>query len=165
MSFRACSTSQKDWAYFSAQRVFSSVAQFCPTLCDPMDAHQVSLSITNFRSLLKRMSIESIMPSNHLILCRHLLLLPTIPSRFRVFSNELTLPMRWPKYWSFSFSIIPSKKSQGWSPSEWTGWISLQSKGPSRVFSNTTVQKHQFFGTQLSSLSNSHIHTWPQAKP
>ena len=57
------------------------------------------------------------------------------------------------------------KKSQGWSPSEWTGWISLQSKGPSRVFSNTTVQKHQFFGTQLSSQSNSHIHTWLLEKP
>ena len=57
------------------------------------------------------------------------------------------------------------KKSQGWSPSEWTGWISLQSKGLSRVFSNTTVQKHQFFRAQLSSQSNSHIHTWPQEKP
>ena len=72
--------------------------------------------------------------------------------------------------WSFSlswnsFSIIPSKESQGWSPSEWPGWISLQSKGLSRVFSNTTVQKHQFFGTQPSSQSNSHIHTWPQEKP
>ena len=61
-------------------------------------------------------------------------------------------------------SFLP-KKSQGWSPSEWTGWISLQSKGLSRVFSNTTVQKHQFFGTQLSSQSNSHMHTWPQEKP
>ena len=61
-------------------------------------------------------------------------------------------------------SVLP-KKSQGWSPSEWTGWISLQSKGLSRVFSNTTVQKHQFFGTQLSSRSNSHIHTWPLEKP
>ena len=61
-------------------------------------------------------------------------------------------------------SFLP-KKSQGWSPSEWTGWISLQSKGLSRVFSSTTVQKHQFFGTQLSSQSNSHIHTWPQEKP
>ena len=61
-------------------------------------------------------------------------------------------------------SFLP-KKSQGWSPSEWTGWISLQSKGLSRAFSNTTVQKHQFFGTQLSSQSNSHIHTWPQEKP
>ena len=65
---------------------------------------------------------------------------------------------------SASTSFLP-KKSQGWSPSEWTGWISLQSKGLSRVFSNTTVQKHQFFGTQPSSQSNSHIHTWPQEKP
>ena len=65
---------------------------------------------------------------------------------------------------SASASFLP-KKSQGWSPSEWTGWISLQSKGLSRVFSNTTVQKHQFFGTQPSSQSNSHIHTWPQEKP
>ena len=81
------------------------------------------------------------------------------------FSNESTLRMRWQKYWSFSFSIIPSKEHQGWSPSEWTGWISLQCKGLSRVFSNTTVQKHQFFGAQPSSQSNSHIHTWPQEKP
>ena len=81
------------------------------------------------------------------------------------FSNESTLHMRWPKYWSFSFSIVPPKKSQGWSPSEWTGWISLQSKGLSRVFSNTTVQKHQFFDAQPSSQSNAHIHTWPQEKP
>ena len=93
-----------------------------------------------------------------------LLLLPISPS-IRVFSNESTLHMRWPKYWSFSFSIIFPKKSQAWSPSEWTGWISLQSKGLSRVFSNTTVQKHQFFGAQLSSQSNSHIHTWPLEKP
>ena len=81
-----------------------------------------------------------------------------------VFSNESTLHMRWPKYWSFSFSIIP-KNTQGWSPLEWTGWISLRSKGLSRVFSNTTVQKHQFFGAQPSSQSNSHIHTWPREKP
>ena len=85
------------------------------------------------------------MPSSHLILCRPLLLLPPIPPTIRVFSNESTLRMRWPKYWSFSFSIIPSKKSQGWSPSEWTGWISLQSKGLSGVLSNTTVEKHQFY--------------------
>ena len=68
-----------------------------------------------------------------------------------------------PKYWSFSFSIIPSKEHPG--PLEWTGWISLQSKGLSRVFSNTTIQKHQFFGAQLSSQSNSHIHTWLLEKP
>ena len=128
-------------------------------------ACQASLSITISRSSLKLLSIESVMPSSHLILCRSLLLLPPIPPSIRVFSSESTLPMTWPKYWSFSFSIIPSKKAQGWSPLEWTGWISLQSKGLSRVFSNTTVQKHQFFGAQLSSQSNSHIHTWPLEKP
>ena len=128
-------------------------------------AHQASLSITNSRSLLKLMSIELVMPSSHLILCRPLLLLLPIPPSTRVFSNESALRMRWPKYWSFSFSIISPKKSQGWSPSEWTGWISLQSKALSRVFSNTTVQKHQFFGAQASSQSNSHVHTWPQEKP
>ena len=78
-------------------------------------------------------------------------------------ASESTLCMRWPEYWSFSFSIIPSKEI--WSPSEWNCWISLQSKGLSGVFSNTTVQKHQFFSAQLSSQSNSDIHTWPQEKP
>ena len=105
------------------------------------------------------------MLSSNLILCCPLLLLPPIPPSIRVFSNESALRMRWPKYWSFSFSINPSKEIQDWSPLGWTGWISLQSKGLSRVFSNTIVQKHQFFGTQLSSRSNSHIHTWPQEKP
>ena len=199
------------------------------------------------------------MPSNHLILCHPLLLLPSIFPNIRVFSNDLAFPIRSPKFWSFSISpsneyselisfridwfdplavqgtlksllqhhsskapilccsdSCPSsqwchptissfvtsysscpqsfpasgsfqisqlfasggqsigvsalasflpKKSQGWSPSEWTGWIALQSKGLSRVFSNTTVQKHQFFSAQPSSQSNSHIHTWPQEKP
>ena len=73
-------------------------------------AHQASLSITNSRSSLRLMSIESVMPSSHLILCRPLLLLPPIPPSIRVFSNESTLHMGWPKYWSFSFSIIPSKE-------------------------------------------------------
>ena len=108
-------------------------------------ARQVSLSITNFWSSLKLMSIESRMPSSHLILCHPLLLLPPIPLSIRVFSNESTLCIRWPKYWSFSFSIIPSKEHPGLTPLEWTRWISLQSKGLSRVFSNTTVQKHQAF--------------------
>ena len=117
-------------------------------------ACQASLSITISRSSLKLMSIESVMPSSHLILCHPLFLLLPIPPRIRVFSNESTLCMRWPKDWSFSFSIIPSN-TQGWSPLELTGWISLQSKGLSRVFSNTRVQKHQFFGAQLSSQSNS----------
>ena len=128
-------------------------------------ARQASLSITNSWSLLKLMSIESVMPSSHLILCRPLLLLPPIPPSIRVFSNESTLPMRWPKDWSFSFSFSPSNEHPGRSPSGWIGWISFQSKGLSRVFSNTTVQKHQFFGAQLSSQSNSHIHTWPLEKP
>ena len=128
-------------------------------------ARQVSLSITNSRSSLRLTSIESVMPCSHLKLCCLLLLLPPIPPSIRVFSNESTLCMRWPKYWSFSFTSFLPKKSQGWSPSEWTDWISLQSKGLSRVFSNTTVQKHQFFGAQPSSQSNSHIHTWRQEKP
>ena len=126
-------------------------------------ACQASLSITNSQSSLRLTSMESVMPSGHLILCRPLLLLPPIPPSIRVFSNESTLHMRWPKYSALA-SFLP-KKPQGWSPSEWTGWISLQSKGLSRVFSNTTVQKHQFFRAQPSSQSNSHIHTWPQEKP
>ena len=128
-------------------------------------ARQASLSITNSWSLLKLMSIESMMPSSHLNLCCPLLLLHPIPPSIRVFSSESTVRMRWPKYWSFSFSISPSNEHQDFFPLGWTGWISLQSKGLSRVFSNATVQKHQFFSTQLSSQSNSHIHTWPLEKP
>ena len=128
-------------------------------------ARQASLSITNSRSSLKPMFIKSVMPSSHLILCCPLLLLPPIPPRIRVFTNESTLRMRWPKYWSFSFTISPSNEHPALISLEWSGWISLQSKGLSRVFSNTTVQKHQFFGTQPSSQSNSHIHTWPLEKP
>ena len=108
-------------------------------------ARQASLSITNPQSLLKLMAIESMMPSNHLILCRPLLLLPSIFPSIRVFSSESALHIRWPKYWSFSFNISPSNGYSGLIFLRWTGWISLQSKGLSRVFSNTTVQKHQFF--------------------
>jgi len=113
-------------------------------------ACQAFLSITNFRSSLKLMSIESVMTSSHLILCRPLLLLPSIFPSIRVFSNEAALRIRWPKYWSVSFNISPSNEHPGWSPLRWTGRISLQSKGLSRIFFNTTVQKHQFFSTQLS---------------
>ena len=122
-------------------------------------ACQASLSITNSGSSPKLMSLESVMPSSHLILCRPFLLLPSIPPSIRVFSNESTLHMRWPKYGSFSFSISLPMNTQDWSPLGWTGLTSLQSKRLSRVFSNTTVQKHQFFSAQLSSLSNFHIHT------
>ena len=93
---------------------FSSAALSCPTLCDPMNHRMpASISITSSRSTLRFMSIESVMPSSHLILCRPLLLLPPIPPSIRVFSNESTLRMRWPKYWSFSFSIVPSKEIPG----------------------------------------------------
>ena len=127
-------------------------------------ACQASLSITYFQSLFKLMSIESVMPSYHLIHCRPLLLLSLIFPSIRVFSNELVLhiSIRWPKYWSFSFSISPSN--------EYSGLISfrfdlLAVKGLSRVFSNTTVDKYQFFSTQLSLWSNSHIHTRLLEKP
>ena len=139
---------------------FSSVAQSCPTLCDPMNRSTPGLPVHHQLPESTQTHVhQSVMPSSHLILCHPLLLLPPIPPSIRVFSNESTLRMRWPKYWSFSLASFLPKKSQGWSPSEWTGWISLQSKGLPRVFSNTTVQKHQFFGTQLASQSNSHIHT------
>ena len=89
--------------------------------------------------------------------------LQTFPEQ--VFSNESVLRIRWPNYWSFSFSISLSMNSQDWFPLEWTHWISLQSKGLWRVFSNTTVQKQQLFGTQPVLYSNSHIHTWLLEKP
>ena len=117
---------------------------------------QASRSITNSWSLLKLMSIELVMPSNHLILCCPLLILPSIFPSVRAFSNESVLWIRWPKCWSFNFSIIPSMNNQDWFPLGLTGLISLQSKGLSRVFSNPTVQRHQFFNTQHSLLSNSH---------
>ena len=105
-------------------------------------ACQASLSITNSQNPPKPMSTELVMPSNYLILCCPLLILSSIFPSIRVFSNESALHIKWPKYWSFSFNISPSI--------EHPGLISLQSKGLSRVFSNTTVQKHQFFGAQLS---------------
>ena len=93
---------------------FSSITQSCLTLCDPMiAARQASMSITNSRSLLKLKSIDSVMPSNHLIICHPLLLPPSIFSSIRVFSNESALRIRWPKYWSFSFSISPSNEQPG----------------------------------------------------
>ena len=103
-------------------------------------ARQASLSITNSWSLLKLMSIVSVIPSNHLILCRPLLLPPSIFPSIRVFSSESALRIRWPKHCSFSFNISPSNEYSGLISLGWTGWISLQSKGLSRVFSNTTIQ-------------------------
>ena len=114
------------------------------------EGHQASLSFTNSRSLLKLTSIESVMSSNHLILYRPLLLLPSIFPTIRVISNESVLCIRWPEYWSFSFSISLPMNIQNQFPLGWTGLNSLLSRGLSRVFSNTTVQKHKFFGSQLS---------------
>ena len=122
-------------------------------------ACQASLSFTISWTLLKLMSTESVMPSNHLILCRPLLLLPSIFPSIRMFSNESAVRIRWPKSWSFSFRSVLPMNIQGRFPLGSTGLISLQSKGLSRVFSNTTVQKHQSFSAQPSLWSSSHIHT------
>ena len=139
----------KNTVQFSSAQSFSHGRLFVTPW---IAARQASLSITNSRSSPKLMCIESVMPSSHLILCRPLLLLPSIPPSIRSF------PMSQLFAWggqsigiSASASFLP-KNTRDWSPLEWTGWISLQSKGLSRVFSNTTVQKHQFFSAQLSSL-------------
>ena len=126
-------------------------------------ARQASLSINNSWSLLKAMSTESAMPSQHLILCH------TFSSHLQSFPASGSFPVSHLFTWGghsigASASVLPMNL-QGWSPWGWTGWISLQSKRLPRVFSNTTVQKHQFFGAQPSSQSNSHIHTWLLEKP
>ena len=146
---------------------FSLVSQLCPTLCDPMNRSTPGLPVHHqlpefTQTHVHRVS-DAIQPSHPL------------SSPFSSCPQSLPASESFPKSqlltWSGQStgvsalaSVLP-KKSQGWSPSEWTGWLSLQSKGLSRVFSNTTVQKHQFFGTQLSSQSNTHIHTWPLEKP
>ena len=153
---------------------FKSVAQSCRTLCNlglfatPWTApRQASLSITNSRSLPKPMSIESVMPSSHLILCRPLLLLPSIFPSIRVFSKESALHIRWPKYWSFSFSISPSNEHPGLISfrMDRLDLLAVQGTLKSLLQHHIKHQKHQFFGAQLSSQSNSHIHTWPLEKP
>ena len=126
---------------------------------------QASLSITNFQSLLKLMSIELVMPSSHRILCHPLLLLPPIPPSIRVFSNESTLRMRWQRYWSFSFSISASKEHPGLISfrMDWLDLLAVQ--GTLKSLLQHHSSKHQFFGDQLSSQSNSHIHTTLLEKP
>ena len=130
----------------SSIQSYSSVQLFL-TPCTA--AHQASQSIANSWSLPKLMAIESVMPSNHLILCHPLLLLPSIFPSIRAFSNESVLLIRWPKYWSFSFNISSSREYSGLISLGWTGWISMQSKRLSRVFYNTTVQNY--------STSDSHL--------
>ena len=123
-------------------------------------ARQASLSIINSRSSLKLTSIESVMPSNHLILCHPLLLLPLVLPSIRVFSIESVLHISWPKYWSFSFNISPSSEYSGLISFR-IDWFDLPAvQELSRVFSSTTVQKHQFFSAQPSFWTDSHIRTW-----
>ena len=126
-------------------------------------ARQASLSITNSRSSLRLPSIESVMPSSHLMLCCPLLLLPPIPPSIRVFSNESTLHVRWPKYWSFSFSIFPSKEIPGLISFRMECLDPLAVQGTLK----SLLQHHSSKASilRLSSQSNSHIHTWPLEKP
>ena len=136
------------------------VAQSCPTFCIPWTAAcQASLSITSSQSLLKRMPIESVMPSNHLILCRPLLPLLSIFPSISVISNESALCIRWPKYWSFSFSISPSNEYSGLISfrMDWLDLLAVQETLKSLLQHHNS--KASIFGTQLSSQSNSHIHT------
>ena len=128
-------------------------------------AHQAFLSITNSQNLLKLMSIKLVMPSNHLILCHPLPLLPSVFTSIRVFSNQSVFHIRWSKYWSFSFSISPSNEYSGLISFrvDWLDLLAVQ--GTLKVFSSTTVSKHQFFGTQPSLWSSSHICTWLLERP
>ena len=129
---------------------FSSFTQSCPILCDPMNRSTPGLPVHHQLPEFTHTHVHRVGDAtSHRILCRPLLL-PPIPPSIRVFSNESTLRMRWPKYWSFSFNISPSNKHPGLISFRMDWLYLLQSKGLSRVFSSTTVQKHQFFSTQLS---------------
>ena len=145
---------------------FSSVQSLSRVrLLWPHESQTPGLHVHHHLPEFTQTSIVSVMPSSHLILGRPLLLLPPIPPSTRVFSNESTLHMRWPKYWSFSFSIIPSLEIPGLFSfrMDWLDLLAIQ--GTLKSLLNTAVQKHQFFGAPPSSQSNSHIHTWPQEKP
>ena len=140
--------------------MFSSVAQSCQTLCNPMDCSMPGVAVLyQLLELGQLMSIKLVIPSNHLILCHPLLLLPSIFPNNRVFSNESVLHISWPKYWRFNFRIGPSNEYSGLISFRMIGWIYLQSKGHLRVLCNTTVQNHQFFITHHSLWCNCHIHT------
>ena len=152
------------WCWFPQ---FSSVAQLCPTLCDPMNRSTPGLPVHHqlpeFTQTHVHWVSDAIQPS-HLLSSPSPLCPQSLPASESFPVSQLFAWGAQSTGVSALVSFLP-KKSQDWSPSEWTGWTSLQSKGLSRVFSNTTVQKHQFFSAQPSSQSNSHIHTWPQEKP
>ena len=152
------------WSFSSDQ--FTSVAQSCPTLCNPMNhSTQASLSITRSQSSPKLMCIESVMPSSHLILCHPLLLLPSIPPSIRVFSNESTLGMRWPKYWSFSFNISPSNEYSGLISfrMDWLDLFAIQ--GTLKSLLQRHSPKASILRRSAFIKSNSHIHIWLLIKP
>ena len=147
-------------SYFMFSAVFVQLLSHVQLCSDPWTAaHQASLSFTNYLP-----EFELLMPSNHHILCSPFLLLPSIFLSIRIFSNESSPHIRWPKYWVFSFSISPSSEYSGLISLGLTGLISLLSKGLLRYFFSTTVQKHQFFSTQPSLWSNSYIHIWLSEK-
>ena len=147
--------SSTDIYQFSSVQLLSHVRLFVTPWKPGLPVHHQS------QSLLKLMSTKSVMPSNHLILCCPLLPLSSSFPSIRIFSNESVLHIRWPKYWraSASASVLPMN-IQDWFPLGWTGWISLQSKELSRVFSNTTVQKHQFFNTAFYGPTLTSIHDY-----
>ena len=136
-----------------------SVAQSCPTLCDPMNRSTLGLPVHHQLPEFTETSIESVMPSSHLILCRPLLLLPSIPPSTRVFPSESTLGMRWPKYWSFSFSIIPSKEISGLISfrMDWLDLLAVQ--GTLKSLLQHHSSKASILRCSAFFMSNSHIHT------
>ena len=149
------------------RKLFSSITQSCPTLCDPMNRSTPGLPVHYHLLEFTQTHVHQV---HDAIQSSHPLSSPSPPTTNPSQHQSL---FQWVNYFTWGgqstgvlalASFLP-KKPQGWSPSEWTGWISLQPKGLSRVFSNTTVQKYQFFGAQPSSQSNSHIHTWPLEKP
>ena len=162
--------SYRDNVYFNSEYLvhsmshFSSVAQLCPTLCNPINYSTPGLTVHHKLPEFTQTQVHWVSDA---IQTSH----PLSSSCPQSLPASESFPMSQLFEWggqSIGVSALASflpKNTQGWSLLEWTGWISLQSKGLSRVFSNTTVQKHQFFGTQPSSQFNSHIHTWPLEKP
>ena len=146
---------------FSSVQLLSRAQLFVTT---KIAALQASLSITNSQSSPKLLSIKSVMPSSHLILCHPLLLLPPALPASESFPMSQLFTSGGQSIGVSASTLVLPMNIQDWFPLGWTGWTFLQSKGLSRIFSNATVQKHQFFGTQLSSQANSHSHTWPLEK-
>ena len=142
------------------------VTKLCPTLCDSMDCSTPGFPVLYYLlEFAQTLVLVLMMPSNHLILCCSLLLLPSVFPRIRVFSSELALHIKWPERWSFSFSISPSNEYSGLISFRIDWFDSLLSSELSRVFSSTTVLKHQFTSALPSLWSSSHIHTWLLERP